>query len=206
MISGDTLMLYSGSTGGVKIMDDGSLRNIGTASLFDDLIGDIFSKKLFAVTGTVDFDFDEQAIKFQDDGDITNKNDRLAFNIQVPHSYDDINPFFKIHLHFWQDTSTEHTFKLEYRLQNNGKAKTTTWTTLTASTSSDCKLPYTSGTINQIIEFPAFDTTDIDISSTYQIRFTRDDSDSANDVLVTFADVHYTKIDYGSMTEWSKNG
>lgn len=190
---------------GIYIKSDGSLRKIGTARVFEDVVGDLLGKKLTATAGRVDYDWDENAMKFQSNGDITNSADRVSLNVQVPHSADINDPYAKMHLHWFQQTAVKFTFEMRYRLQNNGNDKTSAWTTITVETGGASDgFDYTSGTLNQLTWFPEFDYTDMNISSTYQVQLARTDSNSG-DALVYFADAHFAIDSDGSMSEWHKD-
>lgn len=206
LVSGNTYWIYTDGAGnGTKIMSDGSIRFVGTARVFDDLIGDVMSKRLFSTTGTVSFDFDENTIEWEPGGSISDNNDRIAFNLQYPHNaVIGDNSFFKLHFHWFQDATTDFSFAAQYRIQNNGKPKETSWTTITASTTDNSIFSYTGGTLNQITVFPEIDVTGCDVSSTVQFRFARTDSETG-DAHTTFIDAHYAIDSQGSIDEFSKN-
>ena len=221
--SGQTWIVQTGATSdvnGVRVMDDGSLRAIKTAAVYDDLVGNIFSANMYSNTGTVDYDWDEQCIEFQSSGDITDKNDRVAFNLQFIHKAvmgDDA--YMRLHWHWFQaSTDADFTFTLKHRIQNNGAVKNDTWTTISADTAtvfnytgatatdfgSVFSAP-TSGTKNQITVFPEIDVTDCDVSSTIQFQISRTDSNSGTS-LVSFIDAHILIDSDGSVDEFSKDG
>ena len=186
-----------------EIQDDGSLRYYGDATVWEDIVGDIMSKKLYATTGKIDYDWDENAITFQPGGDITSKSDRLQFNIQYPHRAK-TDGEFRFHLHYFQPDDTARVFTLKYRIQSNNSAKTTDWTTVTATCGTDDVFTYPgSGDFNQILAFPAIDFSGASISSTLQCMLARTDSLSDN-VQITFADAHYEIDSDGSRTEYVK--
>lgn len=195
-----------GSDNGTIVADDGSLRKIGTAVVYEDIIGDVFSKKLYVTTGRIDYDWDENLIKFQNNGDITSKNDRIQYNLQIPHqAVIGANSYMKWHIHWFQEDTIQRELTFQYRLQNNGEAKITPWSTVMLKTNDgDDKFPYTSGTINQITTFKnEIDITTANISSTLQVRIAREDGNSGN-LLVTFIDAHIAIDCDGSEDEWVK--
>lgn len=198
--------LYNdGSDNGIIIKSDGSLRKIGTAIVYDDLIGDIFARRLYSTTGTLDYDYNEQMIKFQAGGDLTNKNDRIMFNIQLTHNMIfGANSYFKMHGHWKQVDATQYTMEGEYRILNNGEVPGS-WISFSANTVDDAIFTYPgSGDFNQIIDFPGFDITSCDVSSIIQIRLTRTDG-NAGDMLVSFMDAHVGIDADGSLVPWSKD-
>ena len=203
--SGEKWLYNDGLDNGVVIKSDGSLRQIQTARLYEDLVGDMFGKKLYNTAYTVDYNWDENAIKFQANGDITDKNKRIQWNVQLPHNtLIGADSYFRYHLHWWQDSTTPYTMTLRYRIQNNGQPKETAWTTQTVTIGSGSDLEtYTGGTLNQLTIFPEIDISSANISSTIQMQMTRTDSETG-DMYVTFVDAHYAIDSNGSMTEWSK--
>ena len=206
MISGATAnYLYSGDTGSIEIMSDSSLRYKGDAIVFDDLIGNMFARKLYSTVGTLDYDYDNQMIKFQSGGDLTDKNDRIMFNIQLVHKMVfGVDSFMKLHFHWLQTSSTAYTIAGEYRILNNNSGATSTWTSFSGDTATDNIFTYPgSGDFNQIIDFPEIDITSCSVSSIVQVRFTRDDS-NAGDMLISYADYHVGIDGSGSVTPWVK--
>ena len=195
-----------GNDNGIIILLDGSFRKVGTSKVFEDIIGDVMSKRLLSATGRVDYDTNENAIKMQPGGDITNPDDRIPWNVQLPHgSVIGDNSFFKMHFHYWQADTTKRVLTLQYRIQNNGLAKDTIWKTLEVKTSNGYDVfTYSSGTVNQITTFAEIDISGCDISSTLQFRMARTDSETG-DLNITFIDAHVGIDSDGSMSEWSKD-
>lgn len=177
-------------------------------ALWNDLVSDVMSKKLYSTTGKVDYDWDENAIKFQSGVDITNKADRVQCNYQWGHGllYGDSDlSQFRFHLHLEQTSDSDvFTFTLKYRKQNNLAEKTTAWTTITASTPDDLVDSDFSGytTKNNMLIFPAIDCSDLALSSTIQIMLARTDT-TTGDVYVTFMDAHVPFADFGSRGEYT---
>ena len=186
-----------------KFDEKGQLKLEGDAVQWDDLVGDIMSKKLYSTTGRIDYDWDNNSIRFQSGGDITDKADRIQFNYQKMHAIKE-NSEMRFHIHYEQDSTNEYVFTLKYRVQGNGEAKTTAWTTVTATcNATNHVFPYTSGTINQILQFPAIDWSNVGISSTVQLMLARTDS-ITGDCYVTFCDAHVTLDAHGSNQEYVK--
>lgn len=204
--SGEKWIYNDGSDNGIIIKSDGSLRKIGTAKVFEDIIGDVMSKRLLSTTGRVDYDYDENAIVMQPGGDITDAKDRIQWNVQIPHgAVIGANSFFQLHFHWWQADTTKRIITLQYRIQNNGEAKNTTWTTITVDTAdTDDIFTYSSGILNQITTFAEIDITGCNISSTIQFKMARTDSETG-DLNITFVDAHVGIDSDGSIDEWSKD-
>lgn len=186
-----------------KFDSSGQRQAIGDATQWDDLVGDAFGKKLNSTTGKLDYNWDENALKFQSGGDIATKADRLVWNVQKMHKVKEDSEL-RYHIHFEKENTTAYEFTLQYRIQGNGEAKTTAWTTLTTTTESANEVfPYTSGTLNQIVKFPAIDWSAVGISSTVNFRLARTDS-KTGDVLATFIDGHIEIDSDGSNQEYVK--
>ncbi len=149
-------------------------------------------------------DFDEGSLVFESGGSITKKDDCVWFNLQKMHKIKE-DSALRMHLHFTQTDTTERVFTLKYRIQPNGGTKVTDWTTITTTTNTTNNVfPYTSGSINQIVQFLDYiDWSSVGISSTVQFRLARTDSESG-DVEVTFVDGHYEADAFGSNLEYLK--
>ncbi len=189
----------------VKIDDLGQLKAEGDATQWDDLSGAITGLKLYDTKGKVGMDFDQNSLVFESGGSITTDADCVWFNLQKMHKIK-IDSELRMHLHYTKTDTTEREFTLKYRIQPNGGAKVTTWTTITTTTNATNDVfPYTSGSINQIVQFLDYiDWSDSMISSTVQFKLARTDSESG-DVEVTFIDGHYEADSFmGSNAEYSK--
>ena len=177
---------------------------------WDDLPASLIGKRLSSNTGTVDYDYGESAVKFQRGGDVSSDNDVVGWNNQKPHAIC-ADCIFKFHIHWEQnfDGPMSPTFSYQYRIQGNGDAKTTTWTTVNV-TSAEANEAFdrpTSGIINQITKLGDIDTSSVGLSSTVQFRLTRSDSTtgtSTNDLLATFVDSHINRDQRGSRQEYVK--
>lgn len=185
----------------LKIEADGTTHRTGAATTWDDLTNSLIGKRLSATTGKVDYDWTENAIKFQSGGSISTDADVVNFNLQYPHACIEDGDM-KLHVHWEQPDATAREFTVEYRIQSNGAAKTTSWTQVVVSTASSV-FTYASGTLNQITALATVDMTDAGISATVQFRMARTDSETG-DILVTFVDAHVERDTDGSRSEYSK--
>lgn len=176
----------------------------GAATVWRDMVSSLIGSRLNSAAGKVGYDYDENAIDFASGGDIAVTADRLAWSSEMPHEAL-IGDGVKIvpHLHLEQDTTNAIEFTLRYRIQNNGQAKTTDWTTLSADYTSDLVFPYTSGTLNQILTFGPVDMSAAALSDTLQFQMARTDATGGN-VLVTFADFHVELDAPGSDQQFTK--
>jgi len=193
-----------------EIRDNGHYRTSGHA--WKDMIMDLFGRNLYSVAGAVDYDYDENVMIFQANGDITNSADRVGGNQEINHEFMiGTNITFKPHLHWWQqvtgNTVVAHTWTARYRLQRNGQAKTTGWTTITANSGSggDDVFDFTAqadGLYNQLTRFDNITVT-CGVSDTLQFQITRSDA-NAGDIAVYFFDLHGQVDSDGSDGEISK--
>lgn len=173
--------------------------NIG----WDDLANSLIGRRLTSNRGTVDYNYEENAIAFSANGDITNINDCVIWNLQKPHGARS-DSTLNMHVHYEQVDANDREFTLWYRIQDNSQIKTTAWTEVIASTNSNNVFDYVSGTLNQICSLSSIDWSVANLSSTVQFRMTRSDSVSGI-VLVTFTDGHVAfDQDRGSRQEFVK--
>lgn len=169
---------------------DGSLRSRGDATMWKDMVSDLFGKRLASTAGKVDYDFDENSIRFQSGGSISVANDRVGGNQEINHEFEVGSSIaFRPHIHWFQDAATKFEITARYRIQRNGQAKTTAWTNivLTANNGDDV-WTYVSGTLNQITRFPDI-VIDCGISDTIQFQMARTDA-LVGDMLIYFLDLH----------------
>lgn len=185
-----------------KIEDDGTLTFEGDATVWDDLVGSLIGKTLSSVSGKVQYNWTENSITFNSGGSISVSNDIVNFSVQIPHA-SKTDSGIDIHIHWEQTDSTAREFTIQHRVQNNGDAKTTSWTQNIVSTQADDKFTYTSGTLNQISDLVHIDMTGAGISAVVQFKIARTDA-VAGDIEVTFVDVHVEKDTLGSRQEYVK--
>jgi hypothetical protein len=158
------------------------------------------------------FERGRQGVTFKPDFDQTNlgllfpQNDdtEIAYMIaQLPHRYK-LGSNVRPHIHYVQDEAEVPIFKMDYRWYNNGDDPTVAFTTLSTADKGNA-LPYTSGSILQIIQFPEIDGSHINgVSSMMDIRIYRDDNVVTGDVLAKEFDIHYLIDSIGSGKEICK--
>ncbi len=179
-----------------KFEKDGTLVTDGDATVYDDLRFP-FTRDKQGQSAKPDFDFTNLGLLFPQN-DATEIVYLIAQFLHSRKSGSNIYP----HLHYVQDEAQEPVFKMDYRWHNNGDDPTGGFTTITAST---FVFTYTSGSILQIVSFPAIDGSSInDVSSMMDIKFYRDDNVVGGDVLVKEFDIHFEIDTMGSRTEFTK--
>jgi len=195
-----------------EVRTDGTQRLVGDATCWQDMVGDLFGKALASVLGKVDFDYDENALKFQSGGSITTTNDRVGSNLQINHNFKVGSSItFRPHVHWFQNVATgavtPFVLTMRYRLQRNGQTKATAWTTVTCDVGAggDDIFDFTGesdGDYNQLSRFPDI-VIDCNVSDTIQFQMARTDSESG-DMLVYFMDMHGEVDSFGSDEEIAK--
>lgn len=151
----------------------------------------------------------KKGINDKPDFDLTNigllfpQNDETEYIVlaeQFSHSLKLGTPI-EPHIHYIQDEAAVPVFVLQYRWYNNGD-QVPAFTTIE---STGAVLPYTSGTILQMVEFPLIDGSHITgVSSWFEAKLYRKTGDAVTgDVLVKSFDIHYQKDSLGSDTEYT---
>jgi len=186
-------------SGSITLTGNDAVQLTGDGTVWDDLRTSLIGRRLNSVAGTVTYDYAENAVVFAANGGIADTNDTAVWNFQLPHSAK--LSTLAVHMHYEQEDATNRTFTLRYRIQNNGEAKTTGWTTVTADTD-DSVFTYVSGTLNNILSIVDIDISGASLSSIIQCQMTRTDAESGT-VKVTFVDGHFEKRGLGSGTEFS---
>ncbi len=173
-------------------------------TVWDDMVSDLFGRRLLSTAGKVDYDYGENAIVFSSGGSISTANDRVCGNQQILHKFKIGAVTFKPHIHWFQDAATAYELTLQYRHQVNGVAQTTEWTPieLTAGGTSDVWTYPGSGVFNQITRFPSISLT-VSPSDTIQFQMARTDS-LGGSMAVYFMDMHGEIDTMGSRTEYTK--
>ena len=186
----------------------------GYNTVWDDVTTSLIGKRLYSTSGKVDYAYSEASVKFQQGGDLSNASNYIIMTVQYPHkAVIGEGAVITPHIHFTQPDDEKHVFELAYRIQNNGEAKVTSWTTLTANTDDDCVYTYPgSGDFNNILKFgtdvgagiTGIDASTLTISSTLQFKLTRTDSVGASNIYVQFFDYHAKFDTMGSYGEYIK--
>ena len=187
----------------------GSVMLLGEATSYKDLNKNLIGQRLESPSSHVTQDGEEGSLVFDDTSDLT---DYASMNIQMQHDWkieSEISP----HLHWWQTSADMPNWLLQYRWQIQGNAKTTAWTSLAWEAN---VYTYTSGTLNQITEFPDITApAGSGLSDIVQFRLLRDtDNDSSEfdgadpltgDTSAVDFDVHYEVDSFGSDNEYIKD-
>jgi len=186
-----------------ELEKDGTLAFKGKATVWDDLVNSLIARRLNGAAGALKYNYSNNTITMEPDGDPTDNLDRLIFNLQKPHKAK-IDSTLNLHIH-WEQTSTDEIkWQVDYRIQDNNAIKTEAWTTVTATSTNDSVYTYPgSGTFNQITELAKIDWSQHGISATVQVRLTRIDK-TADDIEAVFVDGHVEYDTLGSREEYIK--
>jgi hypothetical protein len=181
----------------VSFESDGTMVFNGNGTVWDDLRFPATQIKFNPVTVKPDFDYTELGYLFpQNDA-----TEQLFVIAQFPHSRKNGSDIYP-HIHYVQDESDEPVWKIDYRWYKNGGDPTGAFITSIANT---FQFTYTSGSIKQIVSFPAIDGSSIDtVSSILDVIIYRDDNIVTGDILFKEFDIHYEIDTLGSRTELTK--
>ena len=200
----DSALIIGGSeSNATEIETDGTMEAKGDATCWDDLVGSLVARRLESTSGKLQYNYDNSSITMESGGNISNTSDRLIFNNQIPHAWK-ADSSGNLHIHWEQVDATDREFTVQYRVQGNGDAKTTTWTTAVVTANATTNTyTYVSGTMNQITRLVDVDLTGMGISDTMQFRLARTDSVD-DDIEATFVDIHIERNTMGSRQEFTK--
>lgn len=195
--------LRIGSDKNHMLIDEfGQVAYRGKASTWEDIQTSVTGVQLDVAAGTADRNFDNNSITLQPGGVITDDGDCLSWSIQYPHKAV-TNGELRVHMHWEQTALFAGEMTLQYRVQQNGGAKATSWTTVVVpfgNTGQDT-FAYVSGTLNQITPLAAIQVAGL--STIVQFRLCRTDA-IAGSIEVLFLDAHYEIDGTGSSEEYVK--
>jgi len=174
--------------------------------VWDDIMGYILGRNFDSTRGHIDYNFDEGTVDFDDSATITNNNDALIVEYQLPHAaFRGTGAVLRPHVHWLQENSGSPYQKVQWRILNNGGAPTS-WTDMDPA--NFVKLAtYVSGTLCQITSFESIDISSCGLSCVVQIRIWRDgqnvlDTYGSTKVKMAFMDAHYPRAYLGSKDEF----
>ncbi len=181
----------------ISIDASGDLKLIGGASQWNDIRFPATQAK----KGSNDlphFDYANLGLLFPQN----DESEKIYMVAQFNHDYK-LGSSISPHIHYRQTSSSVPTFVMQYRWYDNGEDCSIAFTTIESSTN---VLPYTSGSILNMIEFPEIAGTGITgVSSIMDIIIYRKTGDGVSgDVLVKEFDIHYEADSWGSNSEYIK--
>lgn len=186
-----------------QIGTDGTLLLFGDATVWEDVTFELSSYKLDSTAGSLQYNHSNNSITMDSTGSLANDDDTLVFNCQIPHKAK-AGSTAKLHMHWEQPDDSDYEFLVQYRIQKNGEAKDTSWSTAATVDMTNNVFTYVSGTLIQITELLEVDLTDVPISSLIQVQLTRNDTISGTDIEALAVDFHFEIDSLGSSTEYVK--
>lgn len=164
---------------------------------WDDLVFPLNLTYVNPATSKPDYDYTNMGLLFPQNI----PTEIVYITVQMPHMWKEgssINP----HVHVIQNANQQAVFKMDYKWYNIGDAVPAGWTTHIMN---QYAVPYTSGSLSQIIEASTMISgTGKTISSILKIKLYRDDNVYTGDILADQFDIHIQKDSFGSETEFDK--
>ena len=158
----------------------GQMKLNGEAVGYEDMQTTLQGKKLSYTAGTVQWNFNRHAAKFDPSGSITNNDDKVGGEHQYPHSAK-VNGNMYYHIHWIQEDTfanlaAEFTFR--YRISSNGGEENLIWTTVVVTPDDTNSIFEYDGEARlvQITKLATVDMTGASISALIEWEFTRTDS------------------------------
>jgi hypothetical protein len=185
-----------------EIKADGTIQCHGAATAWDDQTFPLIAYRLEATTGTLAYNYANNSITMSASGTIGDDPDTLTFTSQIPHKAK-ANSDCHLHIHWEQPADQAYTFDVRYRIQENGSAKTASWSTTETITMTGNKFTYVSGTLIQITELLVISLSGLNPSDLIQVQMTRSDATSG-DIEAIAVDFHYEIDMLGSSSEYTK--
>jgi len=171
----------------------------GDDAVWDDLRFPFTRSRVNPVTFKPDFDETEIGLLFPQD----DPSEEIFIIAQFPHARL-LGSTLSPHVHYYQDGTDVPTFKIDYRIYDNGDPVPASWTTLSTSDGTEAVFPYDGTEILQIGAFPDIEMDGEGLSAFMDIKFYRDDDAVSGDVLTKEFDIHYKIDSLGSRQELSK--
>jgi hypothetical protein len=187
---------------------DGTLVFYGDSTAFRDEFGPLIGQNFTSPASDIVTDAAEGTIVFKDSCALA---DYVSMPVQINHDAKAMSDVYP-HLHWWQTSANLPNWLIQYRWQQNGAAKVTTWTSVKYVSHA---FTYVSGTLNQITAFGALSPpANTGVSVVLQLRLLRDTKNAStlftgNDPLsgnvsAMFFDTHIEVDMLGSHGQYTK--
>lgn len=188
---------------------DGTMEANGNAKTWRDELGLLLGQRLESPGSDIVQNLAEGTLTFK--ASARYPTDYVSYSLQLNHDWDKGNVEF--HIHWFETSSANVNWLIEYRWQVNGQAKTAAWTPLPLNTR---VFAYTAGTLVQINDCSATITPPgtVNVSDFFQVRLYRDYTNvstlfagaeaSGLDVDALAADMHRQSDTMGSRVEYNK--
>ncbi len=182
---------------------DGKLRWVGNARVWQSFVADLVGRPLNSTSGKVNYDWNENAIKFLSGGNITLPEDRVQANFLWKDMFRNDGLSFTPFFYWWQpDDTTAFQLTLRYRIQRSSTDKETSWTDVTYTVGSGEQFTY-SGTslFNQISVFSDISVQGMSPTDIFQVQIARTDTETA-DMYVLFFGIRELVSRPGASNKW----
>jgi hypothetical protein len=181
-------------TNGIIINSDSAVKLLGNATVWDDLSWSAQQLKSIGVaTDLPDYDKTNLGLLFPDNDTTEN----IGIVGQMLHDWKQGSSIYP-HVHVIQTSADTSRWKLKYRVYNRGATVPTVWSVISSTTK---EYTWSTGSLHQVINFPAISMTSKTISCNIDMVIYRDPADAiTGDVLLKYFDIHYEKDGLGSPT------
>ena len=179
-----------------EIGSDGTLRQYGNATTFEDLVIPLTQAKL-GTNLLPDFDYDELAYLFPNN----DATEILYFVVQMPHKRKYGSKVYP-HVHYRQKTNVKPVFKLDYKWFNIGASVPSAWKTYVMDAS---VVAWVDSSTHQLaVGADGVDGSTYGLSSMMLCKLYRQDASVAGDIAAWQFDIRYETDAFGSHELYSK--
>ena len=179
-----------------EIGSDGTLRQYGNATTFEDLVIPLTQAKL-GTNLLPDFDYDELAYLFPNN----DATEILYFVVQMPHNRKYGSTVYP-HVHYRQKTNVKPVFKLDYKWFNIGASVPSAWKTYVMDASVVAWVD--SSTHQMAVGSAGIDGSTYGLSSMMLCKLYRQDASVTGDIAAWQFDIHYETDAFGSHELYTK--
>jgi len=163
---------------------------------YDDIVFEFTPTRVNPTTSKPDYDATNIGLLFPRN----DTSEAIFITVQMPHKWK-VGSTIYPHVHVVQALNLQATFRMEYKWYNIGDQIPVSWSTYDMPTYT---VPYTSGSISQIIKGDGISGVGKDISSILKIKLFRTDNVYTGDILADQFDIHIEVDGFGSETQFSK--
>lgn len=181
---------------GVILDTISGIKLLGNSTVYDDFEIDLASLKSLGALAKPDFDVNNLTFDFP----INDTTEMMGKAIETQHDWQEQDTIW-FHLHYDQTQNLIPGFRIQYKIYNRGEAEPTTWTRITSTGN---LYSYTSGTIHNMLLFPAVLMTGKTISCIIKVKLYRYDNTYTGDCKVTRFAYHYKINTLGSKSQGNK--
>lgn len=188
-----------GSTNNFHVDSGGNVTLNGEGRTWTDFSVPGTAAKL-GIMNKPDFDYTNLGLLFPQN----DESEKIYITYQMLHQKS-FNTSLKFHIHYIQSAAQQPIFELQYKFYNNNSLVPGSWNTIDTSLNKGI-YTWSSGNLLQIAKFPEIDApSNESLSANLDVMLYRQTGDGlAGDVLLKYADFHYTIDGFGSNEEYVK--